>query len=402
MTTMPLPKPSREFWLDTLCQLVRIPSRSSSAGGEEGVIQHYVAQQMHAAGAQPKLIEADQMRGFLEHPLCCGTDRDYAGRPTVIAEMGPADAPALLVLAHSDTVQISEPGAWNASPFEPVLHDGKVIGLGAADDKWGVATILTLMASLTEHVEQLPRRLIFASTVDEENGVGNGLLLLMLAGVRAQAAFYLDGCDRKIMLGNLGGSSVILRPTNAADLQAHAQALTQACARLSAKRASLFDSHPLLINNMMRDRSVGLTQTSEGLRINFYQLPGESPQELQTAVQMLLNDTLGRAAEQYHCTIRLPWFEPALVDVDLPFVRHLTAAFQSVEGRQPVLATNAKQDSFILTRHAGIPTVSYGAARGHGPGAIHCPNECLDIEAGWLAVRTACQAIHNWMTADKA
>lgn len=398
MQPLPFPTPCRDEWLDTLCALVRIPSRSSSTGGEEAAIQRYVAQQMRAAGIEPTLIHADRTPGFREHPLCCGPDRDYADRPTVIAELGPADAPALLVLAHSDTVQISEPEAWDASPFEPVRREGAVIGLGVADDKWGVATILALVKALAGHAHRLPRRLVFASTVDEENGVGNGLLLLMLAGIRAEAALYLDGCERNVLLGNLGGSSIILRPTNGARPEAHRHALVEACARMSARRVSLFDRHPLLRDNPMRDRSVGVTCAEGALRVNFYQLPGEAPQDLQAAVEALIDTTLGEAAAHYHRTIRTPWFEPALIDPALPLARHLAAAVEQVEGRQAVLATNAKQDAFVLTRHAGIPTVSYGVARAHGPGAIHCPNERMDIEAGWVGVRTACAAIHRWLS----
>src|SRR5260370_29149110 len=89
-----------------LCRYVRMPSRSSATGGEEGALQAVIAEQMRSAGARVRVIEAGEMPDFYDHPLCHGRDRYYAGRPMVVGEIGPVDTPALLLLAHSDTVQI--------------------------------------------------------------------------------------------------------------------------------------------------------------------------------------------------------------------------------------------------------------------------------------------------------
>ncbi|HEX9153872.1 MAG TPA: M20/M25/M40 family metallo-hydrolase, partial [Candidatus Saccharimonadales bacterium] len=41
--------------------------------------------------------------------------------------------PKLFVLGHIDTVQPKE--GWSTDPFKPVIRDGKLYGLGAADMK---------------------------------------------------------------------------------------------------------------------------------------------------------------------------------------------------------------------------------------------------------------------------
>ena len=72
---------------------------------------------MRQAGARVRTFEADDMPEFRSHKICHGPNRQYKGRTTVIREVGPVDAPALLVLAHSDTVQINSPDDWTFDPF---------------------------------------------------------------------------------------------------------------------------------------------------------------------------------------------------------------------------------------------------------------------------------------------
>ncbi|OGD22959.1 MAG: hypothetical protein A2W03_06215 [Candidatus Aminicenantes bacterium RBG_16_63_16] len=79
---------------------------------------------------------------------------------------------------------------------------------------------------------------------DEENGVGNGLLLLTLAGVTAQGAIYLDGYQMNVLIGNLGGTFLFLRPRNLTGEKPntrHADLLREGCRNLSGQRAVLFD-----------------------------------------------------------------------------------------------------------------------------------------------------------------
>lgn len=393
----------RDHWLDTLCDLIRTPSRSSSVGGEEGQVQQYVARRMRDAGARVRTFEAGDVPAFFAHPLCCGPDRDYRNRPTVLGEVGPDDAPALLVLAHSDTVQVYHPDKWTRDPFEPVVEDGRVRGLGACDDKYALATILTILQALRDRPPALRRRVIFASTIDEENGVGNGLLLLHLAGVRAEAALYLDGPDNHVLIGQLGGSSIRLTPRKSLDDQtfdAHARALEAACIRMSRSREHLFD-RPYYQSNSHRDRSA-LFLVLRDLdvprhQIGFYTLPGEDGQAYLQQLHRMIDDTLGPAAADYERSLRQPWFEPVLLDPDLPLIGRVRSAYREVTGRDAVVTTISKQDAFVLTRHAKIPTVSFGAGTPRGPGANHGPDEALRIDVGWDHLRTAHRVITGWL-----
>ncbi|OGD18859.1 MAG: hypothetical protein A2W03_04240 [Candidatus Aminicenantes bacterium RBG_16_63_16] len=391
-------------YLEELCEFIRVPSRSTPEGGEEGPLQRLVARRMKDLGARVRTFDPADIPGFLTHPLCSQPDRQYADRPTVLAETGPPDASALLVLAHSDTVPIAKPEEWSFDPFCGEIRDGNVLGLGVSDDKWGTAALLTILRVLKDLNTPLRKRIILASTVDEENGVGNGLLLLTLAGVKAEGAIYLDGYQMNVLIGNLGGTFLLLRPRSLAGekLNArHAELLREGCRQLSGRRAGLFDG-TFYKDNAVRGSSINLIEWKDAkgpcFNINFYTLPGEDKKDICAELEMMVKEALGEELRDYELDYRKIWFEPALISPDLPHVQCLAAAAEAVLNTKPVITTISKQDAFVLTNHAGIPTVSFGpASRVAGKGAFHNVDECLAAEEAWTGCKIACQAVQKWL-----
>ncbi len=387
-----------------VCRFVSIPSRSSAVGGEEGELQLLVAELMRQAGARVRTFEADDIPEFLSHQICHGPNRQYNGRATVIGEIGPEDAPALLVLAHSDTVQINSPDDWTFDPFCGEVRDGKILGLGSGDDKWGLAVMLVIMRALQESGRTLNKRLIFASIIDEENGVGNGTLLLGLGlgGVKVEEAMYLDGYGMKVLIGNLGGSNLYLRPKVSMDLSYHGKVLGKMCVEFGKERARLFNQ-PWFEDNVRKSDSIIFRQIKDDkgdfLQIAFYTLPGEDRggfcRDLEDRVRTCLGDDFG----DYELFYREPWFEPGLSSPDTAIVKCLAESVEEVTSKSAHITTITKQDRFVLTNHFGIPTVSFGP-RGvysispdSGRGGNHQPDEYMDIEELWAGAKVAYGAV---------
>ncbi len=111
---------NKERFLNELFGLIRIPSVSSLAGHK---------QDMYRA--------AEYWKGIL---LEAGADRaevyETAGHPVTYGEriIDPA-LPTVLVYGHMDVMPVDPVEKWSTSPFEPVIHDGKIYGRGADDDK---------------------------------------------------------------------------------------------------------------------------------------------------------------------------------------------------------------------------------------------------------------------------
>src|SRR5688572_16529465 len=342
--------------VEMTCELVRIPSVSDHRGGDELRVQRRMAEWFGSAGARVRTFEARDVPEFFSHPLCYAPSRKYDDRPTVLAEIGPQDAPALLVLAHSDTVPLFEPEKWTVDPFGGEVRGGRIYGLGCSDDKWGLAAMVTILRALQPFESSLRKRVIFASTVDEESGVGNGTLLLHLAGVRAEAALYLDGYRMEIFIGCLGGSHLELRPKRAMPkdvLDRCHDDLAVACRRLALARAPLFD-RPMFADNAWRERTVGVFRRSDAsgdyLLVPFYTLPGESNDAVLREVDATVWGGLGdSAADLFDITCKPTWFEPAVVPPGTALVEHMRASARQALGVEPVVTTICKQDSFVLT-----------------------------------------------------
>lgn len=390
--------------IDRLRQFIRIDSRSSADGGVEGELQRVIAGEMERLGADVRMFQPREVAGFFEHPLCCGPGRNFRDRPTVVGSLGAASGPTLMVMAHADTVPLFEPDKWTVDPFGGVMDGSRVYGLGASDDKWGLAAILMLIESLRGHPALSRKRLLFVNTVDEENGVGNGMLLLHLAGVRADAALYLDGHLMEIDAGNLGGSNLYLRPIESIDeatMGSHHARLAAAVEAMSLRREPLFD-HGLFRENHMRRSSVLIHRRRDAsgpfFLIAFYTLPGEAPEPFCAELERVVRDALGDESNRYQRGYRTPWFEPATVPIDTPILGHITAAATDVLGHSPRVSTMSKNDGFVLINHARIPTVAFGVtARSTGRGAYHQADEYVTTDELWTGCRVAHETVRRWL-----
>jgi len=391
---------------ENLQALIRIPSISDARGGNEGEVQRYMKGRFEHAGARVR--ELDVPADFYTHPMTHGPGRNFHDRPSIVAEMGPEDAPALLVLAHSDTVALFEPEAWAVDPFSGVKKDNAIWGLGAGDDKSGLAMMVAIASALAECGERLQRRVIFASTIDEESGVSNGMLILQLHGIRAEAALYLDGCDLDVCVGNLGGSVFFLHPSaavSADELKSDHRALATACEQESERRSPLFAAPPFDRNAMRNASRLVFLRTHEAagfLLFAFYTLPGEDREDTERELREFLGSVLGDRLSHYTVSLREPWFEPAAIPMDHWLPLALVEAVRDVTGEAPLITTVSKIDGFVLTNHAGIPCVSFGPCPyqdGSGRGAYHEPDERQPLPAFHAALQSVWKVVRDWANA---
>jgi acetylornithine deacetylase/succinyl-diaminopimelate desuccinylase-like protein len=132
----------------------------------------------------------------------------------------------------------------------------------------------------------------------------------------------------------------------------------------------------------------------------FYTLPGEERPVISETLDRMIGRALGNSLARYEIACREPWFEPALLPADTPLIGHVGEAVRTVTGREPQIVTISKQDSFVLTNHARIPTVSFGCReRISGRGSFHSPDEYLLVDELWTGARVAHRAVCNWLRA---
>jgi acetylornithine deacetylase/succinyl-diaminopimelate desuccinylase-like protein len=127
--------------------LVRIPSVSAAAFDQTRVEEsaQAVAALLTAAGMPDVEI--------LRAAATAADGTPVSGAPAVVARRpGPPGAPTVLLYAHHDVQPPGDPLLWQSPAFEPVEHDGRLYGRGAADDKAGVVVHLAALRALGDEL----------------------------------------------------------------------------------------------------------------------------------------------------------------------------------------------------------------------------------------------------------
>jgi acetylornithine deacetylase/succinyl-diaminopimelate desuccinylase-like protein len=96
-------------------------------------------------------------------------------RPNVVARLdGSGDGKPLLVMAHTDTVNV-DPAKWIHPPFSAAREDGYIYGRGTVDDKDNVVAALMTLLTLKRLGVPLERDVIFLAEAGEEGATRVGI-----------------------------------------------------------------------------------------------------------------------------------------------------------------------------------------------------------------------------------
>jgi len=185
-------------WTRWLQQLVRIPSPFDQ---EQAVVKK-IEEILHNLSA-PQVCKVPHRAAQLaclsaaQKPISRRTDR-YS----LVAKVpGTTSGKSLILNAHLDTVLPGDASAWARPPFSGVIDARKKVlhGRGSMDDKAGVAIALGVLDLVVNGPLRLKGDLQLHLVLEDET-TGNGSLLCLKAGHRADAAFIIDGTrlDRAI------------------------------------------------------------------------------------------------------------------------------------------------------------------------------------------------------------
>jgi succinyl-diaminopimelate desuccinylase len=89
-------------------------------------------------------------------------------RANLVARVrGSQDGPALMLCGHVDVVP-ADAGDWKSPPFEPNLHDGRIVGRGSADMKGAIAAMTVALCNLAAKSDALAGDVVLLCTSGEE------------------------------------------------------------------------------------------------------------------------------------------------------------------------------------------------------------------------------------------
>jgi succinyl-diaminopimelate desuccinylase len=337
---------------------------------EIGLTQRLIA--FDTSTAEGLRRAAEFVGGWLESNDIKAEQTEARGLPVTRAEVGPPDAPTLVLHGHLDVV----PGG--REQFEPRLEGDRLLGRGAYDMKGALAVMLLLMHDQQDQ-ERVRLRLGIVSDEESEQEQNRG-------------------SDALVAGGFIGDFAITGEPTN---LQVGVQAKGVLAVRLEVRGRSAHGSTPWLGDNAAV-KAVGVFRGIESLPfarhssalfdrpsinlgriwggdalnkvpdtcvidVDIRFLPDQDPDEI-------LEQVSGLPDTRVITTFRRP---PAVVEAGSPFVVGLCEAASPHHPERVMSVGLDGASDAVSFLAAGVPAVEFGPI-GHGH---HGPEEWVSVQS---------------------
>ncbi len=339
-----------------LIRLVAIPSVS----GEEGEILSYLENRLDQMGVLPlkQRVEGGWYNLIVNH----------------------RDGNKLLITAHVDTVPPT-----NGLPPRPEVSEEAVWGLGACDDKAGVAIILALISHFHDKLEGLP--VTFALLVDEEEG-GKGSEALVRE-ISPPWGIVLEPTDLRVCHCEAGSIEIELitkgKMAHGSEVERGENAIDKAIGVIEKLKGLSFlgARHPMIGESLMNvlrisggDGSLRIPIACNIL-IDLRILPGQDVEEAAKEVSFLLENE----GVAYRFTDVSP---PHELSEEEWIVQAINEAYKRVVGDMAPLGGMKSWTDAAHLMEGGVRPVVFG------PGSLylcHTPMERVAIQELWLAYK---------------
>jgi succinyl-diaminopimelate desuccinylase len=315
-------------------------------------------------------------------PLC-------EGRSSLVVRIPGQESGSIVLCGHLDTVN-AEKDKWTVPILEPRIENGRMWGLGSADMKSGVATIIE-MALLVKRSGLTPKKdLVLALTADEEHSY-SGAASVVRSGLIDDAQFLLitEPTAGKTYCGQKGELWIEATFTGKA---AHGSMPSQGINSIIP--ASQFclelteDAQSFPYTPGLGTTSLNIGQINGGCQVNI--VPGTTKVRLDSRVvsdddkNMMINlvttrgeDAANRVKARFSSTV-LSYKPPIVSDSKNPYILDFLSVVEQ-HGRQPMVEIAPySTDAVEIVPRLGVPVVVFG------PGDIaqaHQPDEFLELSS---------------------
>ena len=181
----------REEMIGTLTGLIASPS--PDLGGTKA--QDLVEQYLLGMGFETEVFQGIG-EGVRDLPDFCDPGVSYPADTWNLVgyKRSGSEQPSLLLFAHIDTEAADAWGKTGLDPFSPIREDGRIYGLGAADDKGGVAMMLESVRTALHFRPELGYDLTVLSILGKHGGAF-GTLTAMNRGCTADRTLYIHPAE---------------------------------------------------------------------------------------------------------------------------------------------------------------------------------------------------------------
>lgn len=383
---------------ELLSSMIKINSESHRSTGNEKELAEYIHKLNTELGLDSDIYSPLDLDGFENHPDYM-PGRGLENRLNVNAVWkGKEDKDELMLMAHTDTVEIGDRANWDFDPLSGEIKDGKIYGRGACDDKYALATILFVIKLLKEAGFEPKSNLVFAAYSDEEYGGSHGALAAVLKNP-CNRIVSMDGRDGQIWhCGSGGGEMKYTYHTKetADSAKAAARAIPVVLdvlekfekARSKELSENRFYADTIIPSTSLRymgvkagdegmDLGVGTIhfvfytdKTKDEIYAEFASLEKEIAQKL--APLGIIGDGFAPATRFFHYV----FCEPDSEDVKL-----MVEASKEATGRELIVCGSCLSDLSVISKYGSSKAYGFGAGIDFSrPGGAHQPNEHIQCD----------------------
>ena len=307
---------------------------------------------------------------------------------------------------HLDTMPAG-PG-WTTDPLGGIVRDGSLFGLGAADQKSGLAAMAVAAAAVRRASLPLRGRLLLTGVVDEE-GAGLGARRLVEQGLHADCAVITEPTELGLVRASNGQLNVELvvhgqsahgstpeSGRNAIDAAARViLALGEHASRLRARTHPLIGPTTLNVGTIQGGLVTSIVPAECRFTVDRRVIPGDSIDGAIADLDQLL-DRLRAQDPTLEVERRVMMAVPPVeVSEDLPLCRIIRETTARILGRD-LGHTGLRGTTDAATfQSAGIPTVIFGP--GSLSKAAHRADESVPLAELHAATRILALSVGRFL-----
>lgn len=386
---------NKESLFALLSKLIQFDTQNFITHGNEKECAEYIENLYRDLGLETELYSPDSIPGIKEHPGYM-PGRGLENRPNVSGIWHGEDKElAVMLMAHIDTMPAGDVSRWEVDPFGGVIKDGKIYGLGAGDNKFGIAGSYFAIKALKECGIKLKKSVVLTSYADEEYGGGDGALAACLK-YPCDTYVNLDGGNYEMWIAALGGGvfKIGVKKTETTDNSMDVfDALTIIMNELKVfaeRRRAELHINPLYTGTDMERsafrlssfRNVGSHDVAE---LSFVIYTDKSKEEIYKE----LNDIVEKVRPQLaKMKVVTDGFIPTTrffgyyeTEKDCSAVKIMKAAAEEVAGREVRMTGSCLTDLSVILPYGSPRSFNFGIFKDFSlPGGAHQPNEYVDCE----------------------
>ncbi|MBQ9985800.1 MAG: M20 family metallopeptidase [Oscillospiraceae bacterium] len=388
----------REELFSLLSELLKINSENFAYYGNEEECARYIKSYCEDIGIAADMFAPTELEGFEKHPDYW-PGRALENRFSVVATLaGKENKNGLMLMAHTDTVEIGDISNWTVPPLSGLIKDEKIYGRGASDDKYGVAAALFVMKLLKEIGFVPKENLLFSAYSDEEAGGSHGALSSVLK-YPCEHILNLDGEHDQIWHCATGGQEAKYlyrtRDTvDSAELSARAiPVIMDVLKEFKQNRYTELSENKYYNGTVFPESSM----TYQGIRagcngtdlnrgeIHFMYYTDKTEKEIYDELALLekkfasVLEPMGIIGEGFVPYTR--FFHYVFCEPDAPDIKKMLDAAREVSGCEPVVCGSCLSDLSVISKYGSRNAFTFGAARTfREEGGAHQPDEFIECD----------------------